>query len=86
MEAAGDDTRLGPVHMSLYTALLLSEKTPGKDFVLHKRYLMWLSKIRSQMTYYRCMKELHLSGHVLYCPSLDPHGISTAAIRYGAGR
>lgn len=83
MGAAGDDTRLGPVHMSLYTALLLSEKTPGEGFVLHRRDLMWLSKIRSRRTYYQCMKDLHLSGHVRYHPSQDPHGISVAAIRHG---
>jgi hypothetical protein len=82
MEAARNDPCLGPAHMSLYTALLLSEETPGRVFVLRRRYLMRLSKIRSRSTYYQCMKDLNVSGFVYYYPSLDPTGDSRVLVRY----
>jgi hypothetical protein len=82
VEAAGNDPRLGSAHICLYTALMLSERMPGTDFVLRKYGLMRLSGIRSTATYYRCMKDLREFGYVWYYPSLDPHGASKVLVRY----
>lgn len=80
VEAAGDDPRIGPVHVSLFTALLLSERIPGRELVLRRRTLMRLSGIRSSATYYRCLNVLHTAGYVNYSPSQDPFGGSTVTI------
>ena len=80
VEAAGDDPRIGPVHVSLFTALLLSERTPGRDLVLRRKSLMRLSRIRSRSTYYHCLSVLHAAGYVNYYPSRDPFGGSTVKI------
>jgi len=81
MEVAGDDPRLGPAHVSLFIALLLSEKEPGHMITLHKGNLMRQSKIRSSSTYYQCMKDLDDFGYVTYCPSQSPYGDSRALMR-----
>jgi hypothetical protein len=74
MNAAADDARLGPLHISLYVAVLhfyqlQNETLPVSVF---SKQLMVYAKISSNNTYHRIVRELHQYGYVYYVPSFNP--------------
>lgn len=74
LNAVTGDPRLGPLHISLYAAILhfynvQEERVPvsvfGKDLMLY-------AKISSNNTYHRIIRELHQYGYIHYVPSYNP--------------
>ncbi len=67
------DGRIGPVHISVYMALLyLWEQQSYKDPLhIFSRDLMPLAKISGVATYYRTMKELNKYGYIKYISTYD---------------
>ena len=71
MERAAKDTRLGPMHVSLYLAILycwLQQGGAGPARVTGKG-LMPLAKIGGLTPLYKCLRELHQFGYIDYKPS-----------------
>lgn len=72
--AVVEDPRLGPLHISLYAAILhfyneQQERTPVSVF---GKQLMQYAKISSNNTYHRIIRELHNYGYIYYIPSFNP--------------
>tara|TARA_R110001583_G_scaffold181080_1_gene338278 strand:+ start:325 stop:1008 length:684 start_codon:yes stop_codon:yes gene_type:complete len=68
------DTRLNPTHISLYIALFQFwnyNRFPN-DFYINREEIMKFSKIGSNTTYHRCIKELSHWKYILYSPSHNP--------------
>ena len=70
-----EDPRLGPLHISLYVAILHfynegERKVPVSAF---SKQLMLHAKISSHDTYARYMRELHEYGYIVYVPSFNPY-------------
>lgn len=71
MERAAKDCRVGPMHISLYFAILtcwLQQGGSGPARV-KGRELMVLAKIGGPTPLYKCMRELHRFGYIEYKPS-----------------
>ena len=65
-----DDHRIGPVHISLFIALVTEAGLLiDYSFVVRRDALMRFAKIQSRVTYNRCMRELHAYGYIVYRPS-----------------
>ncbi len=73
LEKAGNDDRLLPSHISLFTSVYyLLRKTGGENEVkISRKKLMPLAKISSISTYHRCMSELVALGYIIYEPSYN---------------
>lgn len=74
VEAVSDDPRVGPLHISLYAAILFfynkqDEMSPVSVF---GKQLMVYAKISSSNTYHRIIRELHAYGYIHYIPSFNP--------------
>jgi len=68
------DTRLNPTHISLYIALFQFwnyNRFPN-EFYINREEVMKFSKIGSNTTYHRCIKELSHWKYILYSPSHNP--------------
>jgi hypothetical protein len=73
MERATKDTRLGPMHVSLYLAILycwLEQGAAGPARV-SGRELMPLAKIGGLTPLYKALRELHTYGYIEYWPSYN---------------
>jgi hypothetical protein len=72
-EAIGHDTRIGPVHVSVYMALLHLWGKQGYTSPIHifSRDVMPLAKISGIATYYRALKELNKYGYIKYISTYD---------------
>ena len=69
-QRTGTDQRIGPVHISVYFALLHQAGKTGTNLLLPVREnLMALAKIRSTATYHKVLRELHLYGYIEYRPN-----------------
>lgn len=71
MGRAASDARLGPMHLSLYLAILycwLQQGGKGPVRVKGKE-LMALAKIGGPTPYYRTLRDLHEFGYIVYVPS-----------------
>lgn len=68
------DTRLNPTHISLYVALfqLWNYNRFPEEFYINREEIMKFSKIGSNTTYHRCIKELSHWKYILYNPSHNP--------------
>ena len=68
------DTRLNPTHISLYIGLfqLWNYNRFPEEFYINREEIMKFSKIGSNTTYHRCIKELSHWKYILYCPSHNP--------------
>ena len=68
------DNRLNPTHISLYIALfqLWNYNRFPVDFFINREDVMKLSKIGSNTTYHRCIKELSHWKYIYYSPSHNP--------------
>jgi len=73
--AIKDDTRIGPVHISLFMAIMQHWnqnkcKSPIRVF---SRELMQLAKISGVATYHKSIRELDEYGYIKYEPSFNHH-------------
>ena len=73
MEIAKLDPAIGPLHISLFMAILHHCKSQPDygAFVVQSRDLMLLAKISAPGTYYKCIHDLERSGYISYIPSHD---------------
>ncbi len=74
LELVAIDDRLTPCHISTYMSLFQlwnKSRFPDKLSVCRSE-VMEISKIGSTRTYYKCMKELHEYGYLVYHPSNNP--------------
>ncbi|MFD0762759.1 hypothetical protein ACFQZW_11760 [Lutibacter aestuarii] len=68
------DTRLNPTHISLYIALfqIWNYNRFPDEFYINREEVMKFSKIGSNTTYHRCIKELSHWKYIIYSPSHNP--------------
>ena len=69
-----DDRRIGPIHISLYTALLdrwLEQSCP-RVVRIRPDEMMRRSRILGRSTYYQVLKELAAYGFIEYLPEYNP--------------
>jgi hypothetical protein len=73
LEAIREDSRISPVHISLFIAIMqqCNKNNWQNPICILPRELMELSKISGRATYYKALKELHEYGYVRYKPSHD---------------
>ena len=73
IEQARVDPRIGPLHVSLYLAVFyLWMEQGGVDPVpVSAKELMPVAKIGGTTPFYRCIKELHRYGYIVYEPSFN---------------
>jgi hypothetical protein len=73
-KASSDDIRIGPLHVSLYMALLYLEEKHGSagEVRVFCHQVMPYAKLFSKDTYGRCIRELHEFGYIDYEPSFSP--------------
>jgi len=73
LEAAAEDPKLTPSHISLYAGLVYSWQRQGFEnpFSVHRSDIMRLSKIAGRTTYQKCIQELHHYGYIRYIPSFN---------------
>jgi hypothetical protein len=76
MERVEKDPRLGPMHISLYLAILFYWLRQGGagPAIVSGRQLMPLSKIGGPTPMYKYLRELHAFGYIVYQPSMSPKG------------
>ncbi|GAA0557819.1 hypothetical protein [Chitinophaga japonensis] len=82
------ETRLRPHHISLYMALFAcwNQYRFCTAFFLSRQRLMRTSGIGSKTTYFKCLKELHHYGYIIYRPALHRHhGAKVSMITWGPG-
>ncbi len=72
-QAAAEDNRLLPTHISLYIALFLQWDENGckNPVVVNRNKIMHVSKILGRSTYQRCIKQLVSYGYINYKPSFN---------------
>ena len=75
---AADEQKLNPTHISLYLALFQCWnvnrfKNPTG---ISRDEIMNASKINSNATYHKCMKDLQTLGFIEYLPTYNPHSSS----------
>jgi hypothetical protein len=73
LEKASGDPRIGPLHISLYTTLLVlwGKRENDKPLFLFSREVMPLCKIYGAATYNRCIRDLHQWGYIVYVASYN---------------
>jgi len=69
-----DDNRLNPTHVSLYLALFQfwNLNRFNNPVSISRSEVMKVSKIGSNATYHRCIKDLHKWEYLEYLPSYNP--------------
>jgi len=67
------DTRLAPVHLWLYMALLhqWAASCFQTPLAIRRNELLRVARV-SRKTYHKCMRELQTYGYIVYLPSTDP--------------
>ena len=72
---ANADSRMKPNHISLY--MMLFNNWNSNRFTnptsIPKENIMKSSKINSNTTYYKCLKELQVYGFIEHLPTFNPH-------------
>ena len=73
MERAAKDSRLGPMHISLYLAILYCwlEQGGAGPARVNGRALMPLAKIGGPTPLYRALRDLNEFGYIEYKPSFN---------------
>lgn len=74
MERIQSDPRIGPLHISLYMAIVFVWARQGRPsrVQVSARDLKPVAKIAGGAPFYRCMKQLHRYGYIIYEPSFNP--------------
>lgn len=69
------EPRFNSRHISLYLALFhcWNNHRFENPFPLIRERVMQLSGLRSKDSYMRCLKELHVSGYIIYSPALNKY-------------
>lgn len=72
--AVAEDSRITPIHISLYLALFeqWNRNQCQNPVSISRDRIMKLSKIRGLATYHKYMKELNNMGFISYFPSFHP--------------
>ncbi len=70
---ATKDSRLLPIHISLYLAIMSTWEQSGFRVPFHtnRKNLMRLSKLASTATYHKCIRDLVQYEYVSYKPSYN---------------
>ena len=73
-ERVAIDQRLNPTHISLYMALfqIWNINRFINPISISRSEMMRLSKIYSNATYHKCIRELHEYSYLQYLPSYNP--------------
>ena len=73
-ESIKGDHRIGPMHVSMYAALLSmrNESAHIAYFSVSRKKLMSRSKILGKTTYYKCLNDLAECGFIEYKPEHGP--------------
>jgi hypothetical protein len=73
-QIVGKDDRVTTWHMAICVAILFLLQNSGRRNLLQtsRKRLMEVSKIRSIVTYHKCIKDLVKFGYIEYEPSYDP--------------
>ena len=72
MTAARDYPRIGPVHLSVYLALLyLDARQCNECICVSARSIMPLARIASSGPYHRIMRQLDAYRYIKYVPSFN---------------
>ncbi len=73
LKTASEDPRIGPIHISLYAALigLWEQKNKENPLTIFSKDIMSLCKISGVATYHRSIRELHQYGYIKYVPSYN---------------
>lgn len=73
-ESIKDDYRIGPMHVSMYAALLSMRNESARIafFPVNRKKLMSRSKILGKTTYYKCLNDLAECGFIEYKPEHGP--------------
>jgi hypothetical protein len=74
MEEVREDSRISPVHISLYMAILQRWAAQGGDgpVSFKARLLMPAAKIGGRTLFCRTIRQLHEYGYLRYEPSFKP--------------
>ena len=74
-EKVADDDRLNPTHVSMYMAIFQFWNINHfqNPISISRGQVMRVSKIASNATYHKCMKQLHEFGYLEYFPSFNPY-------------
>ena len=74
MTRISEDNRLSVTHVSLYISLftLWNHNRFENPISISRKEVMRISKIGSNHTYHKCLKELHEYGYLSYEPSHNP--------------
>jgi hypothetical protein len=81
LQRSAKDTRITPLHISLYTAILFLWSKENNDrtkepndtgVAVSARSLMPIARISSAGPYHRKIRQLHEYGYIRYQPSRDP--------------
>jgi len=83
-----EDTRLTPIHISLYMSLFMIWNECGFDTELsiNRNDVMKLAKIGNKNTYTTALKQLNDYGYITYKPSFNPLiGSKVTITNYGKG-
>ena len=68
-----DDPRIGPLHISLYSALAYFRVVQGGEgpVSFKAKELMAAARIAGGTPFHRCIKQLHVYGYIRYEPSFN---------------
>ena len=71
--AIKEDSRISPVHISLFMAIMQHWNNGNRKNLVRvfSKDLMRLAKISGVATYHRSIKELHEYGYIMYEPSYN---------------
>ncbi|MCG9899683.1 MAG: hypothetical protein MH132_06755 [Hydrotalea sp.] len=73
LSKGSNNRELLPSHLSIYMALLFKYNYPiGVNFKVSKFDVMKAARIKSQVTYFNCMKDLHNLGLISWTPAKSP--------------
>jgi hypothetical protein len=72
-ETIKSDPRIGPIHISLYSALYLQwkENKYENPIYIFSKELKPYCKISGSATYHRSIRQLHEYGYIRYVPSFN---------------
>jgi hypothetical protein len=84
LERVADDPSMGPSHIALYVAIAVTveRQVAGGAVTIRRRVVMRQAKLRCEMTYHKCMRDLQAAGYLRYIPSYDPR-VGTQVILLG---
>lgn len=82
LESASRQVAISAHHISLFASIysVYESNQFQRHFHISRKSLMSKSKIRSNATYHKCLKDLVESGFITYTPSYHPSYGSTMSL------